>query len=135
MTIRKTIAVVVRSKNEGVLENYAIAGAVAALAYIEPFLTQDLDILVSVDNLEQPRSGLVLLAPIETALARMGYRDRSDVGVVVEGWPVQFLRVASPLDQEALDEAIDIDICSPGEAPLSARCLRAEHVAATAVRL
>lgn len=65
----------------------------------------------------------------------MGYAERSDVGYVIEGWPVQFLPVASPLDEEALDKAIDVDIAFAGEAPLKARCLRAEHVVATAVRV
>jgi hypothetical protein len=135
MSIRETIAVVVRLKREGLIRNYAIAGAVAALNYIEPFLTQDLDILVSVGDLDRRQSGLVLLTPIDTALAKMGYRERSDVGIMIEGWPVQFLPVASPLDQEALDEAIEIDISIAREKPLTARCLRAQHVVATAVKV
>jgi hypothetical protein len=54
---------------------------------------------------------------------------------MIEGWPVQFLPAASPLDQEALDEAVDVDISAAGEAPLTARCLRAEHVVASAVKV
>jgi hypothetical protein len=135
MSIRKAIAVVARLKEQGVLSDYAIGGAVAALNYIEPFLTADLDILVSTDDLERKTSGLVLLAPIEKALAKIGYGERSDVGILVEGWPIQFLPVASALDQEALTRAIEIDVAGPGEAPLKARCMRAEHVVATAVKV
>ena len=102
MSMRDTIAVVAKLAERGVIGNYAIAGAVAAINYIEPFLTADLDVLISVANFEKRASGLILLTPIEKALAEMGYTERSDVGVVIEGWPVQFLPVASPLDEEAL---------------------------------
>lgn len=135
MTLRKTIEVVVKLAERGAIGRYAIAGAVAALNYIEPTLTEDLDILVSIENFERRQSGLILLGPIEKALAELGYTERTDLGIMIEGWPVQFLPVASDLDQEALDSAAEIDIGLTGEAPLQARCLRAEHVVAMAVKL
>jgi hypothetical protein len=135
VSLRKSIAVIAKLKEQGVLEEYAISGAVAALNYIEPFLTADLDILISVGDLESRKSGLVLLKPIEEALAKMGYRERSDVGIMIERWPVQFLPVASPLDEEALNRAVAIDVAAPGEAPFKARCLSAEHLIATAVKV
>ncbi len=48
---------------------------------------------------------------------------------------MQFLPVASALDQEALDGAVELDIALVDEPPLKARCLRAEHVVATALKL
>ena len=48
-------------------------------------------ILISVDSIEQRKSSLVLLQSIDDALGKMGYRERSDVGVLIEGWPVKFL--------------------------------------------
>ena len=111
------------------------AGAVAALNYIQPTLTEDLDVLVSIAHFERRQSGLILLKPIEEALARMGYTERTDVGYMVEDWPVQFLPVASGLDEEALERAIEIEIDATGNPPLKARCLRAEHVVAIAVKL
>src|SRR6185437_8529108 len=126
MTLRRTIEVVTQLAAKRVVGSYAIAGAVAALNYIEPMLTEDLDILISVDGFERRSSGLLLLGPIEKALADMGYSERTNVGYNIEGWPVQFLPVSSPLDEEALDQAIEIDIAEGGEAPLKARCLRAE---------
>jgi hypothetical protein len=45
MSLRKTIEIVVRLAEQGTIQRYAIAGAVAALNYIEPTLTEDLDIL------------------------------------------------------------------------------------------
>jgi hypothetical protein len=135
MSMRKTIEIITRLAAEGAIKNYAIAGAVAALNYIEPTLTEDLDILVSTANSEKHQSGLILLTPIERALASMGYTERTDVGFMIEGWPVQFLPVASPLDEEALENASEIDIDVTGNPPLKARCLRAEHLVAIAIKV
>jgi hypothetical protein len=134
MSMRKTIEVVTKLAEQGVIKRYAIAGAVAALNYIQPTLTEDLDILISISDFKQ-KSGLLLLTPIEKALAEMGYAERSDVGYLIEGWPVQFLPVASALDEEALEQAIELDIDLTGDPPLKARSLRAEHVVAIAVKL
>jgi hypothetical protein len=135
MPLRTTIEVVTKLARQGTIERYAITGAVAALNYVEPMLTQDLDILVSTVHFESRQSGLILLAPIEKALADMGYTERADVGYIIDGWPVQFLPVASKLDEEALERAIDVDIDLTGDRPLTARCLRAEHLVAIAVKL
>jgi hypothetical protein len=96
MSLRKTIEVVTKLAEQRAIQRYAIAGAVAALNYIQPTLTEDLDILVSIAHFEKRPSGLILLTPIEKALANMGYNERSDVGHMIEGWPVQFLPVAGP---------------------------------------
>jgi hypothetical protein len=133
--MRKTIEVITKLAERGVFKSYAMVGAVAALNYIEPTLTEDLDILISVADFDSHKSGLILLTPIEKALKEMGYADRSDVGFVIEGWPVQFLPVASPLDEEALKEAIEIEIESAGQPPLQVRCLKAEHLVAIAIRV
>jgi hypothetical protein len=135
MSLRKTIEVVAKLAESGVIQRYAIVGAIAALNYIQPTLTEDLDVLISVADFDRHKSGLLLLTPIEKALAAMGYTERSDVGYMIEGWPVQFLPVASGLDQEGLEQAIEVDMGVPGEPPFRARCLRAEHVVATAVRI
>jgi hypothetical protein len=135
MSLRKTIEVVTRLSAQGTIKQYAIAGAVAALNYIEPTLTEDLDILISVSGFETRESGLILLTPIESALAKMGYSERTDVGILIEGWPVQFLPVASPLDEEALARADEVEFEYAQDAPIKARILRAEHVVAIALKL
>lgn len=118
--------------DQGAIKQYAITGAVAALNYIQPTLTEDLDILVSLVDLEEHKSGLILLTPIESALANMGYTTRSDVGIWIEDWPVQFLPVASALDEEALIRAVDVELQGVG-GPFRARVLRAEHLVAAAL--
>jgi hypothetical protein len=135
MALSKTIEVVTKLVERGVIQGYAITGAIAALNYIQPTFTEDLDILISVGTFERRSSGLLLLVPIEMALADMGYVERTDVGFLVEGWPVQFLPVSSALDEEALAQAIDVEIGLSGSAGPKARCLRAEHLVATALKV
>ncbi len=135
MALRNTIEVVTKLAEQGAIQRYAIAGAVAALNYIQPTLTEDLDILISVAHFETRRSGLILLTPIEKALNDMGYTERSDVGFMIDGWPVQFLPVASALDEEALEQAVELDVDLTSEPRLRARSLRAEHVVAIAVKV
>ena len=131
MSLQKAVEIVATLGERGIVQNYAIAGAVAALNYIQPTFTEDLDIPVSVGAFEKRQSSLILLTPIEQALAEMGYSERTDVGYLIEGWPVQFLPVASALDMEGLERAVEVDI----GAGILARCLRAEHVVATAARI
>jgi hypothetical protein len=129
------IEVVTRLAEQGAITEYAIAGAVAAIYYIQPTLTEDLDILVSVRDFEERKSGLILLAPLESALARMGYTKRSDVGIWIGDWPVQFLPIASPLDEEALAQAREVDIAVEDDKPIKARVLRAEYLVAMALKV
>jgi len=131
VALDKTIAVINELAKSSVLKNYAIAGAVAAAAYVQSVLTEDLDILIAVDNLATRPSGLLLLSPIEDALAAMGYTERSDVGVMVEDWPVQFIPVASDLDVESLQEAQDVRFDATPS--FLARVLRPEHIVAKAL--
>lgn len=80
MSLQKTIEVVAKLADRGAIKQYAITGAVAALNYVEPALTQHLDVLVSVGDFDEHKSGLIPLTPIASALRKMGYTKRSDVG-------------------------------------------------------
>lgn len=135
--MKNALQVISRMVADRVVAAYAVTGAVAALNYIEPTLTEDLDILISVEGLDdQPRSGLVTLAPVFAYLRNAGYADLRNEGIVIEGWPVQFLPVANDLDAEGLAEANEIEIESPnGGAPVRVRVLRAEHLVATALNV
>lgn len=135
MTLRRTIEVIAKLAETGVIEDYAIAGAVGALNYIQPTLTEDLDVLVSISHFGRRQSGLLLLTPIEQALAKMGYTERSSVGYMIEGWPVQFLPVSSSLDDEALERAVEVEIDMAGQPPLKARCLSAEYLVTIALKV
>jgi hypothetical protein len=108
MGMRQTLDVINAMEAGGVVERYAIAGAVAAYNYIEPTVTEDVDILISFDvPSDRPRSGLVTLAPILSYLKSRGYDQYRKEGLLIEGWPVQFLPLADDLDAEALAQAQD----------------------------
>jgi hypothetical protein len=49
MGMKQTLDVINAMEADGVIGRYAIAGAVAAYNYIEPTVTEDVDILVSFD--------------------------------------------------------------------------------------
>jgi hypothetical protein len=135
--MKQTLDVIHRMEADGVIGRYAIAGAVAAYNYIEPALTSDLDILVSFDEPASPRkTGLISLEPIYSYLQANGYDQHRKEGVVIEGWPVQFLPVASPLDIEALAQAEDVEVeVSKAEGAAKTRILRPEHIVANALRV
>src|SRR5688500_13503543 len=106
MTLRKTIEIVDRLASNGAMKQYAITGAVAALYYIQPTPTEDLDILVSVGDFEKHDS------------------------VLLEGWLVRFLPAASAFDEEALEQADEVEFQPKGEAVIKTRIFKAEHLVA-----
>jgi hypothetical protein len=89
---------------DGVIEQYAIGGAVAAIFYIEPINTNDLDVFFHVKD---ESAGLDLLAPLYEYLSDLGYRGKGEA-IDIEGWPVQFLPVFNPLLEEAVEKAKEV---------------------------
>jgi hypothetical protein len=92
-------------KAEGVIEEYAIAGAMAIVFWAEPVPTFDLDVLV---RLAQPEGGLLRLDDIYRWAESHGY-PAQDEHILVEGLPTQFLPSPSPLAREAVASAAEID--------------------------
>jgi len=137
MGMKQTLEVMNAMEADGVIARYAIGGAVAAYNYIEPAVTDDLDILISFDETsDRPKSGLITLAPIFAYLKAKGYEEHRREGLVIEGWPVQFLPVAGDLDAEALAQAQEVEIkINDAEGSVRARNLRAEHLVAICVRV
>lgn len=137
MGMKQTLEVLNAMVDDGIISTYAIGGAVAAYNYIEATATDDLDILVSFDGSEfSTQSGLVTLGPIVGYLAGKGYTEWREEGIVIEGWPVQFLPVADDLDAEALDRAEDIELeINPTEGAVPTRVLTPEYVVATGLRV
>jgi hypothetical protein len=137
MGMKETLDVINRMEADGVISRYAIAGAVAAYNYIEPTLTEDLDLLVSFDaGSNKPQPGLITLEPVLSYLKQHGYDQFRAEGIVVEGWPVQFLPLGNELDTEALEQSVETEIHIPNSsAAVRTRLLRAEHVVATALRV
>jgi hypothetical protein len=137
MGMKETLDVINRMEADGVISRYAIAGAVAAYNYIDPTMTEDIDLLVAFDvALDKPRPALITLEPIHSYLKRQGYDQFRAEGIMIGGWPVQFLPVSSDLDAEALQQAVETEIHIPNSSgAVRTRLLRAEHVVATALRV
>jgi hypothetical protein len=134
--LKSTLQVINGMVADGIIQKYAVAGAVAALNYIEPTLTEDLDILVSLDDLQGGHSKLDPLAPLISHLRDHGYKEFKKEGIVVEGWPVQFLPVANDLDAEALNQAVEVEIKLDNESsPIKITTLTAEHIVAIALKV
>ena len=99
--MEKTLRVLNRMVKGGVIEQYAIGGAVAAIFYIEPINTNDLDIFF---HAKDSSVGLDILAPLYEYLSGLGYKGQREA-IDIEGWPVQFLPVFNPLLEDAVEQA------------------------------
>jgi hypothetical protein len=119
--MRETLKVINRMVKDGVIEEYAIGGAIAAIYYLEPFDTADLDVFVQVNA---TGSDLMLLAPIYEYLTEQGYKAKDEF-IYIEEIPVQFLPVFNPLTEEAVEKAQTIKY-----AGVTTRLMRPEHLVA-----
>ena len=111
---------------DGVIDGYAIAGAVAAIFYTEPTDTVDIDILVAFPKTDS----LISLGPIVSYLAGLGYTDFENEGIVIEGIPVQFLPTTNALSEEAHREARTENFDG-----VPTRIVQVEHLMATMLEL
>src|SRR5215212_4597088 len=119
------LADVLRAANElvsaGLIEDYALGGALAAIYYVEPFTTYDADIIFIAAE-----KGLTAGIPeIYAYLQERGWRVERE-HLVVKGFPVQFLAAAG-LTEEAVREARPIEYES-----VPAKVFRPEHIIAIA---
>lgn len=125
MKIQEVIATINQMQNDGVIERYAVGGAVGATFYLEPVATLDVDIFVVLGA----KGGLLVsLQPIYDYLKqRGGVVEREYIRVA--GWPVQFLPPPGALEEEALQQAVPIDVEGT-----TAWVFTAEHLAAIALQ-
>jgi hypothetical protein len=119
------LADVLRAANDlrsaGLIEDYALGGALAAIYYVEPFTTYDADIIFIAAD-----SGITAGIPeIYAHLQERGWRVKRE-HLVVKGFPVQFLAAAG-LTEEAVREARPIEYEG-----VRAKVLRPEHIIAIA---
>lgn len=126
MNIRDTIAAINQMQADGVIERYAIGGAVGATFYLEPVATLDVDVFITF----KPQAGSLIASPqpiFDYLKARGCHMDGEYV--VISGWPVQFLPAAGSLIEEALALAVEKDVLGT-----LARVFTAEHLAAIALQ-
>lgn len=119
------LADILRAANDlvaaGLIKDYALGGALAAIYYVEPFTTYDADIIfVAVEK------GLTAGIPaIYAHLQKAGWRVERE-HLLVKGFPVQFLAGAG-LTEEAVREARAIEFEG-----VPAKVFRPEHIIAIA---
>ena len=116
---------VLRAANDlvsaGLIKDYALGGALAAIYYVEPFTTYDADIIFVA-----AKKGLTAGIPaIYAHLQKAGWRVERE-HLLVKGFPVQFLAGAG-LTEEAVREARAIEFEG-----VPAKVFRPEHIIAIA---
>ncbi len=127
MKLKDALVMINQMQADGVIDQYAIGGAVGATFYLEPIATVDVDVFVTF----RPEPGQILVSPqplLDYLVARGGKLEGEYV--VVAGWPIQFLPPPSPLAAEALAEPVPFDV---GGVPT--RVFSAEHLAAIALEI
>jgi hypothetical protein len=127
MQILEVITTINQMQADGVIEGYAIGGAVGATFYLEPVATLDVDVFITFRG--ETGSLLISPQPILDYLKARGCAMEGEY-IVVGGWPVQFLPPNSPLVEEALREAATRDVSGT-----PARVFTAEHLAAIALQI
>ena len=100
--MKRTIQAINKLKEKGVIKNYAIGGAAASFFYLEATLTEDLDVFI---NIESHEDRIITLSSLFRSLAEEGYKEFKKEGLVIDGWPVQFLPATTSLEKEALEKA------------------------------
>ena len=105
--MKETLKVINRLKEEGLLEDYAIGGAIAVLKWVEPFFTRDLDVFIILLP-ETKDKKLISLSPIHEYLKNKGYTEWVGQWLMIEGVPVEFIPVIG-LSKEAVKNAIETE--------------------------
>lgn len=115
--MEKTLAVINQMLELGIITDYAIGGGMAAMFYMEPVLTYDLDIFCVLAGEEKgwPSEahsarygmtiGLNILTPIYKWADQAGYKTFKE-HLLIEGLPVQFIPVYNDLIKEAVEKAV-----------------------------
>ena len=123
--MKETFAVINQMVADGAIENYAVAGAIGAMFYVEPFSTGDVDVLVMTSE-----DRIVIELPGIDYLRARGYTEFRNEGIVIEGWPVQFLPATTDLEREAY---LNAEVSNLDEVPV--RVALAEHLVAIMLKV
>lgn len=99
--IEKALQTLNKMQKQGIIGRYAIGGAIASHFYVQPFLTLDMDVFISL--LETP-GGPTPLSMIHEYLRAQEYR-RQGKYILIGRVPIEFIHTDSPLLREALDTA------------------------------
>ena len=101
-SVQKVFEVLNQMEADGVIDAYALGGAIAASVYVEPFATEDIDFFV---HFTSDVSDLDPLRPIINYLTPKGYTVNG-VEFNIDEWLVQFIPVYNELVDEATQKSL-----------------------------
>src|SRR5215469_353852 len=123
--MRETLEMINQMQTDGVIDEYAIGGAVGATFYLEPSAAEHVDIFAMLPTISG--SSLLSLSPIHDYLRARRCVVQGE-RILIGDWPVQFLRPHNALEREALAEAVETDV-----EDVRTRVMTAEHLVAMAL--
>lgn len=125
--MKRTLEVLNKLKDSGLIEDYAIGGGIATIFYTEPIFTYDLDVFVIVKT--EPESKIISLTPIYDHLTDKGYPWKGE-HIIIEGFPVQFIPIESGIEREAVENSRIVTYSG-----VKIRILSAEYLIAIALKV
>ena len=102
--MKKIVKLLNEMCDKGIINTYAVFGAVAQMRYTEAVVTLDLDILVDLPDTDS----LAILSPIYQFCKEKGYQPEGEA-IEIGDWPVQFLPAFDELSEEAMLNAEEAD--------------------------
>ena len=124
--MEKVIQVLNRMQADGVIEKYAIGGGIAAIRYLEPYLTDDIDVFLSPVVVSE--TGLISFGRIYSYLQELGYHPEKEY-IRIGDWLVQFIFASESVQEEAVEHADRVAF-----AGIYTSMFSAEHLAAELLR-
>ena len=122
--MQKTLAILNELEAAGLVERYAIGGAMAGFFYAEAVVTEDLDAFVLIKT----SGGLITLTPIYDFLKQRGATEERE-HLWLAGTLVQVIPAFDALTEEAVREAVEKQV-----GQTTTRVMRVEHLIAIALK-
>ena len=123
--MQRTLAILNELEAAGLVERYAIGGAMAAFFYAEAVVTEDLDAFVL---FKLSGGGLITLTPVYDFLKSRGASEERE-HLWVAGTLVQVIPAYDALTEEAVHEAVEKMV-----GQVKTRVMRVEHLIAIALK-
>jgi hypothetical protein len=123
--MRKVFAAFNMMAEKGIIENYAIGGAMAISLHEQPAMTEDIDIFIA-----YKKGTLISMSPLFDFMRSLGATEENGDHLRFAGWLIHILSPKSPsLVEEALDNAESYDA---GQG-VTTRVFKLEYLAAIAL--